>query len=83
MHSTYARINNISAMLSTALMCLLGAITLSSFVFTANPRGSVEISSVQVCVLLHAVRPYKHPDYLALSSPPDVFHAVYLFLPRG
>lgn len=48
MHSIYARINNVSAMLSTALMCLLGAIALSTFAFTADPNGSVQITSIQV-----------------------------------
>ncbi|KAI0058116.1 signal peptidase subunit [Artomyces pyxidatus] len=48
MHSVYARINNVSATLSTSLMILLAAIACSSFLFTANPTGSVNISSVKV-----------------------------------
>ncbi|KAI0784614.1 signal peptidase 22kDa subunit, partial [Abortiporus biennis] len=48
MHSIYSRINNISGILSTCLMVLLLGISLSSFVFTADPKGSLEISSIQV-----------------------------------
>lgn len=52
MHSVYARINNVSAMLSSCLMTLLAAIALSSFVFTADPKGDLLISSVKVSVYL-------------------------------
>ncbi|KAH8077504.1 signal peptidase subunit [Cristinia sonorae] len=48
MHSIYARVNNVSALLSTCTMCLLAAIALSSFLFTASPQGSLDIASVQV-----------------------------------
>ncbi|KAK7677514.1 hypothetical protein QCA50_019520 [Cerrena zonata] len=48
MHSIYARINNISALLSTSLMCLLGAIAVSSYFFTADPKGLLDVSSIQV-----------------------------------
>ncbi|KAI0301037.1 signal peptidase subunit [Multifurca ochricompacta] len=48
MHSIYARINNVSATLSTTIMVLLTAIALSSFIFTGGPTGSVEVTSVKV-----------------------------------
>ncbi|KAI0743634.1 signal peptidase subunit [Daedaleopsis nitida] len=49
MHSIYARINNVSAMLSTCLMTLLAVIAVSSFVFTAYPaKGELTVSSIQV-----------------------------------
>ncbi|KAF9030814.1 signal peptidase subunit [Hymenopellis radicata] len=48
MHSIISRINNVSAFLSSCLMCLLGAIALSSFVFTADPKGDLAIASVKV-----------------------------------
>ncbi|OCH88646.1 signal peptidase subunit [Obba rivulosa] len=48
MHTLYARVNNASAMLSTCMMLLLAAIALSSLVFTADPKGAVTVSLVQV-----------------------------------
>ncbi|KAI0674864.1 signal peptidase subunit [Trametes maxima] len=48
MHTVYARINNISAMLSTCVMVLLAAVSLSTFVFTADPKGTLAVSSIQV-----------------------------------
>ncbi|TFK27189.1 signal peptidase 22 kDa subunit [Coprinopsis marcescibilis] len=48
MHSIFARINNTSALLSSCLMALLAAIAVSTFVFTAQPSGNVNIASVQV-----------------------------------
>ena len=51
MHTVYSRINNVSAMVSTCLMILLGAISLSSFLFTASPKGTIGVSSIQVSVL--------------------------------
>ncbi|OBZ71025.1 Signal peptidase complex subunit 3 [Grifola frondosa] len=48
MHTIYARFNNISAMFSSCLMALLAAIALSSFVFTADPKGDLSVASVQV-----------------------------------
>ncbi|KAI0779566.1 signal peptidase subunit [Fomes fomentarius] len=48
MHTLYSRVNNVSAMLSTCLMALLAAISLSSFLFTATPRGDLAVSSIQV-----------------------------------
>ena len=50
MHTVYSRINNVSAMVSTCLMILLGAISLSSFLFTASPKGAIGVSSIQVSV---------------------------------
>lgn len=51
MHTLYSRVNNVSAMLSTCLMALLAAISLSSFLFTATPRGDLAVSSIQVYVM--------------------------------
>ncbi|KLO09104.1 signal peptidase [Schizopora paradoxa] len=48
MYSAYQRINNIFALLSTCIFALLGAIALSSFVFTADPKGSLSIGSLKV-----------------------------------
>ncbi|RPD78844.1 hypothetical protein L226DRAFT_446135, partial [Lentinus tigrinus ALCF2SS1-7] len=48
MHTIYSRVNNVSAMVSTCLMVLLGAIALSSFLFTADPKGTIGVSSIQV-----------------------------------
>ncbi|EEB99044.1 hypothetical protein MPER_01340, partial [Moniliophthora perniciosa FA553] len=42
------RINNVSAFFSSCTMGLLLAITLSSFIFTADPKGELSISSVKV-----------------------------------
>jgi len=52
MHSTYARISNVSAFMSSCLMTLLAAVALSSFVFTADPKGDLLVSSVKVLVAL-------------------------------
>ncbi|KAI0745654.1 signal peptidase subunit [Earliella scabrosa] len=48
MHTVYSRINNVSAMLSTCIMALLAAISLSSLLFTADPKGEVKVTSIQV-----------------------------------
>jgi signal peptidase complex subunit 3 len=48
MHNIYARVNNVSATISTIVMVLLGAIALSSFVFTPYPAGSLDVTSVKV-----------------------------------
>ncbi|KAH9931175.1 signal peptidase subunit [Epithele typhae] len=48
MHTVYSRINNVSAMVSTCVMVLLGAISLSSFLFTADPKGAIGVSSIKV-----------------------------------
>ncbi|KAH9895177.1 signal peptidase subunit [Cubamyces lactineus] len=48
MHTVYSRINNVSAMLSTCIMVLLAAVSLSTFVFTADPKGDLSVSSIQV-----------------------------------
>lgn len=50
MHSIYSRVNNVSAFLSSCLMALLFAIALSSFLLTANPKGDLAITSIQVFV---------------------------------
>ncbi|KAJ3524677.1 hypothetical protein NM688_g8521 [Phlebia brevispora] len=48
MHSTYARINNVSAFFSSCMMALLCAIALSSFIFTADPKGDLNVTSIQI-----------------------------------
>ena len=53
MHSVYARISNVSAFMSSCLMALLATIALSSFIFTADPKGDLSIASVKVSVALY------------------------------
>ena len=48
MFSAYQRISNLSALLSTCLLCLVGAISVSSFFFSADPKGVLSISNVNV-----------------------------------
>src|SRR6266850_3505345 len=48
MHSIYSRFNNVTATISTTVMVLLAAIALPSFVFTPQPTGSPDVSSVNV-----------------------------------
>ncbi|KZP34215.1 signal peptidase 22 kDa subunit [Athelia psychrophila] len=48
MHSLYARVNNVSATMSSCLMALLAAIALSTFLFTADPKGDLAITNVKV-----------------------------------
>ncbi|KAF8644794.1 hypothetical protein AX16_008256 [Volvariella volvacea WC 439] len=48
MHSLIARVNNVSAFLSTCTMVLLGAIALSSLLFNADPKGEINVASVKV-----------------------------------
>ena len=60
MHTLYARFNNVSAMLSTCVMVLLGAISLSSFVFSADPKGQLGVSSIQVYAHRSLLPPTAH-----------------------
>jgi signal peptidase complex subunit 3 len=48
MHSIISRVNNVSALFSSCMMGLLVAIALSSLVFTADPKGDLEIASIKV-----------------------------------
>lgn len=48
MHSIYQRFSNISALLSTCMLTLLGAISLTSLFFSADPKGTLAISSINV-----------------------------------
>ena len=48
MHTTYARINNVTAFLSSCTMALLAAIALSSLLLTANPKGEIIVSPMQM-----------------------------------
>jgi len=68
MHNLVSRLNNVSAFLSSCLMALLVAISLSSFLFTADPKGELTISSVKVCVFLVSQREFM-VDFLS-----SVFH---------
>ncbi|KAL5480218.1 SPC3 [Sanghuangporus weigelae] len=48
MYSIYQRFSNISALLSTCMLILFGAISLSSLLFTADPKGTLAITSINV-----------------------------------
>lgn len=48
MYNLYARANNGFAFMSSCLMTMLAAIALSSFVFTADPKGQLIISNFKV-----------------------------------
>ncbi|KAH9171958.1 signal peptidase 22kDa subunit [Lactarius sanguifluus] len=63
MHSIYARVNNVSATLSSTVMVLLAAIALSSFIFTAQPTGSLEIASVKVFAGEARRYPHRRQEY--------------------
>jgi len=63
MHSIYARVNNLSATLSTTVMVLLAAISLSSFIFTAQPTGSLDVASVKVVAGEARRYPHRRQEY--------------------
>ncbi|KIJ18509.1 hypothetical protein PAXINDRAFT_167116 [Paxillus involutus ATCC 200175] len=63
MHSIYARFNGVSALWSTCLMALLAAVTLSSFVFTADPKGKVDLASLKVFNAKAKRYPYKEEEF--------------------
>ncbi|KAF9227111.1 signal peptidase 22 kDa subunit [Gyrodon lividus] len=63
MHSIYARVNGISALWSTCLVALLAAIALSSFAFTADPKGNVDLVSLKVYSGKTKRYPYKQEEY--------------------
>jgi len=48
MHNIFSRINNVSALFSSCMMALLAAIAISSFIFTADPRGDLGLLSIKV-----------------------------------
>ena len=50
MHSIVSRINNVSAFMSSCMMALLAAITLTTFLFNPNLQGDLTISSIKVSV---------------------------------
>jgi len=50
MHNIISRVNNVSAFMSSCVMVLLAAITLTTFLFNANPQGDLTISSIKVLV---------------------------------
>ena len=67
MHTCYARINNISAFLSSCLMALLGAIAVSSFLFAVEPKGALNVKSINMYV--SAGRPFQvHANHSAPVS---------------
>ena len=59
MHTLYARVNNGFAFMSSCLMAMLAAIALSSFLFTADPKGQLTIFNFKVYApaLQHTIRP--------------------------
>src|SRR6266478_5800248 len=67
MHSLYARVNNGFAFMSTCLMAMLAAIALSSFLFTADPKGKLVISNFKV---------YASPLRYAVHPVTDIGHSV-------
>ncbi|KAF9011112.1 signal peptidase 22kDa subunit [Cyathus striatus] len=62
MHSIISRLNNGSALLSSCMMTLLALIALSSFVFTADPKGDLSINSVKVYPANARRYPHKKQD---------------------
>ncbi|KIY73258.1 signal peptidase [Cylindrobasidium torrendii FP15055 ss-10] len=48
MHNLLSRVNNISAFLSSCMMCLMGAVALSSLLYTADPKGTLTIKSASI-----------------------------------
>ncbi|KAF9461266.1 signal peptidase 22kDa subunit [Collybia nuda] len=48
MHNIFSRVNNVSALFSSCMMGLLVAIALSTLLFTADPKGNLNIASVKV-----------------------------------
>jgi signal peptidase complex subunit 3 len=49
MHSLYQRFSNVSALLSSCLLCLVGAITLTSLIFpTTTQSGWLDVTSIEV-----------------------------------
>jgi hypothetical protein len=67
MHNLLTRLNNASAFLSSCMMALVFAISLSSFLFTADPKGDLSISSIKVCVI---------PDVLKMIFYFFLFHSL-------
>jgi hypothetical protein len=53
--------------MSSCLMALLAAIALSSFIFTADPKGDLSIASVKVSVALYQLRDVL--DHLSIFWP--------------
>jgi len=48
MHSIYQRFNNLSALLSSCALALLGAIAISSFFLGADPKGTLGVGNIKV-----------------------------------
>jgi len=63
MHSVYSRISNISGFMSSCLMALVAAVALSSFVFPADPKGDLLVSSVKVFIGHDRRYPHKTQQY--------------------
>jgi hypothetical protein len=59
MYNLYARVNNGFAFMSSCLMAMLAAIALSSFLFTADPKGQLTIFNFKVYApaLQYTIRP--------------------------
>jgi uncharacterized membrane protein YbhN (UPF0104 family) len=48
MYSSLHRLNNLSTFLTTCLLALLAAISLSSFLLAASPTGALEVAPVKM-----------------------------------
>ncbi|KAI0246460.1 signal peptidase subunit [Lactifluus subvellereus] len=63
MHSIFARVNNVSATISSTVMVLLAAIALSSFIFTAHSTGSLDVTTVKVFAGESRRYPHRRQEY--------------------
>ncbi|KIM33770.1 hypothetical protein M408DRAFT_325375 [Serendipita vermifera MAFF 305830] len=48
MHSSLQRLNNLSTFVTTCLLALLAAISLSSYLLATSPSGALDVSPVQI-----------------------------------
>jgi signal peptidase complex subunit 3 len=48
MYSIYQRLNVLSALLSSCLLALVAAVAVSSFAFSADPKGALAVSNIKV-----------------------------------
>ncbi|KAI0313938.1 signal peptidase subunit [Amylostereum chailletii] len=67
MHSVYSRINNVSATLSTCVMVLLAAIACSSLLFYADPKGTIDVTGINVYNMGTRRRPLRKQDQVRMS----------------
>ncbi|PVG03180.1 signal peptidase 22 kDa subunit [Serendipita vermifera] len=50
MYSSLQRLNNLSTFVTTCLLALLAAVSMSSFLLATNPSGAVGVSPVQIAL---------------------------------